>query len=776
MKEKHLRATGLAEFLEEQDIASVLRLNAWLFLGLALMAFTGYGFIGGANWSHFARNSTLVLIGSILVLFFLNKKQVTQAAYSSLIIYGIIIFYSAWNGAGVQGIAYMLFILVVLGASLFIGRRAGYLTALLGALLGFILLLAGRAGLLINIQRPSVDIIIWMMLVAGFFIAAHLIGLVGRQVERSLVSAQTELSERIRAEAEVRRINSELEQRVAERTAELTTNQEIYRRQAHEMSLLYKLGNSLAAGQSLYNTLNALQTEITQIIQADAFYVAIYDADTDIVHYPIYFDQGVPTLIPSRQLKERPGLTGAVVFGGKTLYLPDMFTPAVEALYAPINDNQINLHTFLGVPLISHDLVIGMLSVQSNQINAYDPDQILLVEYIAVQAALAIDKVRLLDQLQQELSERQRTEQALSFSEEKFSKAFHTTPILMSIEGANGRFIDVNQAFAQAIGYPREAFIGRRASDLDIWAANEDIKKVRTLLQEQDYFQDVEIQFRQQSGEVGVALMSSERFKVGNQQYSITSALDITERKRAEAEREKLIVELEAKNTELEHFTHTVSHDLKAPLVTIRSFLGFLEQDALAGNFERMRSDLARIVGATDKMQRLVSELLELSRVGHTMHPPEAIPFETIAQEALTLVSGRITQRGGIRVNIAPGLPVVYGDRTRLVQAMQNLIDNAVKFMGAQPDPRIEVGLRGYESDGKPILFVRDNGVGIAAQYHHKVFALFNKLDEQVEGTGVGLALVKRIIEAHSGRIWVESEIDKGATFCFTLKGIGTSK
>jgi signal transduction histidine kinase len=250
-----------------------------------------------------------------------------------------------------------------------------------------------------------------------------------------------------------------------------------------------------------------------------------------------------------------------------------------------------------------------------------------------------------------------------------------------------------------------------------------------------------------------------------------TTALtqEIAERKLAEIEREKLVAELEAKNTELEQFTYTVSHDLKAPLITIRGFMGFVEKDALAGNVERVRADMARITEATDKMQRLLTELLELSRIGRMMNPPQAVPFETVVREALELAHGRLEARG-VQVAIAPALPTVYGDRARLVEVVQNLVDNAGKFMGDQPEPHIEIGQRGTDAANNPILFVRDNGIGIDPQYQERIFGLFNKLDAQTEGTGVGLALVKRIVEVHGGRIWVESDgLGHGSTFCFTL-------
>jgi len=243
--------------------------------------------------------------------------------------------------------------------------------------------------------------------------------------------------------------------------------------------------------------------------------------------------------------------------------------------------------------------------------------------------------------------------------------------------------------------------------------------------------------------------------------------MDITDRKLAEQEREHLIRELEARNTELQQFTYTVSHDLKAPLITINGFLGYLEKDVLAGNTERMKADISRITEATDKMHRLLTELLELSRIGRIMNPSEMIPFAALAHDALDVVHGRI-EASGVTVELDPDLPAVYGDRQRLTEVLQNLLDNAAKFMGNQPKPRIQIGQRGQE-DGKPVFFVKDNGIGIAPAYHERIFGLFNKLDPQVEGTGIGLALVRRIVEVHGGRIWVESEAGKGSSFYFTL-------
>ncbi len=232
-------------------------------------------------------------------------------------------------------------------------------------------------------------------------------------------------------------------------------------------------------------------------------------------------------------------------------------------------------------------------------------------------------------------------------------------------------------------------------------------------------------------------------------------------------ERSVLLEKLETKNTELERFSYTVSHDLKSPLITIKGFLGFLEDDTKSGNINRLKADIRRISDATDKMQLLLNDLLELSRVGRLMNQPQGIPFGELAQEAVELVGGRI-RKGGIAVHIQQNMPGVYGDRQRLLEVLQNLIDNAAKFMVGQPSPRIEINQEGKEN-GKPIFLVRDNGIGMAPEHHERVFGLFNKLDPNTNGTGIGLAIVKRIVELHGGRIWVQSELGKGSTFYFTL-------
>jgi signal transduction histidine kinase len=242
---------------------------------------------------------------------------------------------------------------------------------------------------------------------------------------------------------------------------------------------------------------------------------------------------------------------------------------------------------------------------------------------------------------------------------------------------------------------------------------------------------------------------------------------DITERKLAEAERETFIKELEIRNAELERFNYTVSHELKSPVVTIKGFLGSITKDLQNGNYARVQQDILRVSNATEKMHDTLSDLLQLSRIGRIVSPPEEIDLVQLVREVLETLQGQLEARH-ITIHIEPDLPTAFGDRARLREVYENLIGNAAKHFGDQSIPLIEIGVR--KNRYETVYFVKDNGIGIDAQYHKRIFGLFDKLDAASEGTGIGLAIVKRIIETHGGRVWVESEgLGKGSLFCFTI-------
>jgi PAS domain S-box-containing protein len=331
----------------------------------------------------------------------------------------------------------------------------------------------------------------------------------------------------------------------------------------------------------------------------------------------------------------------------------------------------------------------------------------------------------------------------------------------MVISRASDRIIlDVNQAFCEGTGYTRDEATGHTGLDLKLWVNLEEQKKLANVLAKQDYVSELKTEFRRKSGETGVALISAVKIFLGDEPCFLYTLYDISKI-------EQLLQELQAKNDELQRFTYTVSHDLRAPLITVSGFVGYLEQDIRKSDWEKVNKDMLRITEGIAKMQRLLTELLELSRIGRLMNQPEDVPFEEIVRDALELVEGRLNARQ-VQVEVEADLPIVSVDRARLVEVIQNLADNAAKFMGDQKNPTIEIGAK--TDSGRTVFFVRDNGIGIELEHFERVFGLFNKLDVQSEGTGIGLALVKRIIEVHGGKIWVKSELGKGATFYFTLE------
>lgn len=255
--------------------------------------------------------------------------------------------------------------------------------------------------------------------------------------------------------------------------------------------------------------------------------------------------------------------------------------------------------------------------------------------------------------------------------------------------------------------------------------------------------------------------------------FSLYAQRVITERKRAEAtlaqqtkQLERVNEELERKNTELDQFTYVASHDLQEPLRKVTAFSGMLRQDLGESLPERAEKDLGFVTDAARRMQKLVQDLLALSRSGRVALKCERISLNHCAEHAIETLAMRIKER---RAEITrDDLPQVWGDQTMLTQLYQNLLSNALKFTGAN---RPLIRLTAERIDGQLILGVKDNGIGIEPKYAEQIFEPFRRLHGrgQYEGTGIGLAICCRTVERHGGKIWVESEKGKGAHFKFTI-------
>jgi PAS domain S-box-containing protein len=235
---------------------------------------------------------------------------------------------------------------------------------------------------------------------------------------------------------------------------------------------------------------------------------------------------------------------------------------------------------------------------------------------------------------------------------------------------------------------------------------------------------------------------------------------DITNLKQAE-------LELRMKNADIEQFLYTVSHDLRTPLVTVKTFLGYLKDDMASGNQKRVAQDLQFIHGAADKMKMLLDELLEMSRFDRVESKAVKVSFSDVVGEVLDVMAGIINERQ-VDIHHPETDLMLFGDRLRLCRIWQNLIENAIKYSRNDSIPQIRLGL--LQENGETVFFVMDNGIGIDPKYCTKIFGIFEKLDPKSPGAGLGLSLVQRIVEKYGGKIWVESTgSDKGSCFFFTL-------
>ena len=224
---------------------------------------------------------------------------------------------------------------------------------------------------------------------------------------------------------------------------------------------------------------------------------------------------------------------------------------------------------------------------------------------------------------------------------------------------------------------------------------------------------------------------------------------------------------IEQKNIELERFNYTVSHELKTPLVTINGFLSLLDRDLENADVDGARNNIRVIAAAIETMGQQLEDLLELSRIGRVVHPPETFSMTGLCELVRRELAG-IIDEAGARILIEADMPDAFADPVRIREVVQNLVENAVKFAGGDASP--EVRITAEAGDEYHVYRVVDNGPGIDPRYHERVFELFDRLDSTTPGTGIGLTIVKRIVEVHGGNIWVESDgRSSGTAVCFTL-------
>jgi len=349
------------------------------------------------------------------------------------------------------------------------------------------------------------------------------------------------------------------------------------------------------------------------------------------------------------------------------------------------------------------------------------------------------------------------------FSAEPWNAIFDSVSDMVSIQDTDFKLVMVNRAFADALGLDAERLSGKKCYEVihgtdAPWPSCPHMRTLETGRPHTDEF------FEPRLGLHVEVSASPLRDEEGNLCGTVHIIRDITARKRAERENAELLHELEGINRDLNDFAHIISHDLKAPLRGIKSLVGWLIEDYVDKLDDNAREQMDMLARRVDRMHNLIDGVLQYSRVAREKEERVEVDLNQCLREAIEMVG--VPQN--ISVTIDGELPTVRYEPTRARQVFQNLLSNAVKYMD-KPQGRIRITCDDLGDCWR--LAVTDNGPGIEEKHRERIFQMFQTLSprDEFESTGVGLTVIKKIVEMHGGRIWVESEPGKASTFFFTI-------
>ncbi len=357
-------------------------------------------------------------------------------------------------------------------------------------------------------------------------------------------------------------------------------------------------------------------------------------------------------------------------------------------------------------------------------------------------------------------SELERTIKNLRESEGKFEKVFRANGTGITIlRMSDLTYVDVNEAFEKMTGYSPNDVVGKKTSEVNLVVNLKNREEIGEKLRSTWSVKNLEISLLTKSGKIIEVLSAAEIFTWEDERYVLNILYDITERKRME---EQLV----AVNKELEAFTYSVSHDLRAPLRAVNGYAQIITEDYGKNLDENGNRILEIIKYNATKMGTLIDDLLTFSRLGRKDIQKSNIDLNVLVEGVMIELNKSVSYKAKIKIG---KLHHVYGDYALLNQAVINLIGNAIKYSSHKEKPLVEI--RTEQKNGEVVFSVKDNGAGFDMRYVDKLFGVFQRLhsDEEFEGTGVGLAIVHRVITKHGGRVWATGEPEKGALFQFTL-------
>jgi len=425
-------------------------------------------------------------------------------------------------------------------------------------------------------------------------------------------------------------------------------------------------------------------------------------------------------------------------------------------------------------PIREEGRVIGALNLYASEPGFFDEEELYLLQELAADISLAMDSIL-------HEAQRDRAESELRAERDFISAVLDVAGALVVVLDPQGRIVRFNRACEEAAGYSFEEVQGRRVWEMLLIPEEvEPVKAVFESLRSGQFPNKYENYWVAKDGSRRLIAWSNTAIPgpEGSVRYVIGTGIDITRRRQAEeeiwrlnADLERRVIErtarLEALNRELEAFSYSVSHDLRAPLRSIDGFSQSLLEDYAGRLDDTGRDYLCRVRAASQRMAQLIDDLLNLSRITRAEIYREEVDLSALARSIVAELQKSQPERP-VEFTIAPGL-AAEGDARLLRIALENLLNNAWKFTSKHPAARIEFGA--MEQEGQTVYFIRDDGAGFDMAYADKLFGAFQRLHTASEfpGTGIGLATVQRIIHRHGGCVWARGEVERGATFYFTL-------
>lgn len=563
------------------------------------------------------------------------------------------------------------------------------------------------------------------------------------------------------------------------------------RQSSQRLSVLHQIDQAILASETDETLVSNALAKLQQIIVYQQAFVAVFDLEAQTARILVGHSQ-TGKLLPAQgtqlmlsELAFEPMMQG-------TDYIQDLASR--ETL--PSILMQLRRDSFcscLCVPLLVENTILGQLHLASTQTDAFNLEAQNIAHEVSAQLAIALQQSQLRQQLHRELKERQQTEIELREQEQLFRSTFNQAAVGIAHVAPDGQWLRVNQKLCEIVGYTREELLQRTfqdityPSDLDI-----DLAYVEQMLANEIPTYALEKRYIRKDRSLVWINLTVALVRDNNRQpkYFISVIEDISVAKHREAARKQTeeallqlnitleqrvterTAQIEEKNQELEAFTYSVSHDLRAPLRTMQGFAQALLEDCGSQLEDFCRGYIDSIIDDAYQMNTLISDLLAYSRLTRTQIILRPTALDEVVKQALQQLTAQIQEQQA-QIRVVSPLPVVMAHRPTLIQIVVNLISNAIKFVEPNIQPQIDIfAITERQNDQDWILLsIVDNGIGIAPEHQERIFRVFERLHgaESYPGTGIGLAIVRKGLERMGGRAGVVSQLGQGSRFWLML-------